>query len=62
MIVQLINKKNWNRNLESSLAFKITCERTGIQDVNVFNSTSNKKVKNKPERQGPFKENIYRTL
>jgi hypothetical protein len=29
--------KNDLNNLESSLTFKITCERTEIQDVNVFN-------------------------
>ena len=28
--------KNDLNNLESSLTFKTTCERTGIQDVNVF--------------------------
>ncbi len=30
--------KNDLNNLESSLIFKITRERTGIQDVNVFDS------------------------
>ena len=48
-------------NLESSQTFKITCERTEIQDVNVFNSMYGHCYMLGFQQESEIKKKIYLT-